>query len=73
MATKHHTAILAAIRSGQQRRSIAFRFGVPIELVSEIATAAKAVREFRRRNVEPRVLYAVFQDLLSKQECGVTA
>jgi len=69
--TRTKAAILAAIRSGEPRHSIAFRMNVPVAKVSEIHTAAKAVREFQRRGVSPTVLYANFSDLLTKQECGL--
>lgn len=66
------TAILAAIRSGRPKRDIAFQYGVEVETVERVGQADRAVADLKRRgNVDPKVLYANFADLLTQQECGV--
>lgn len=71
MTSKHKSDILAAIRRGESKESIAWRFGVPAEYVAEVRNAARAVREFQRRGVPGAVLWANFGDMLTRKECGL--
>jgi hypothetical protein len=63
--------VLADLNRGLTPQEASFNRNVPIALVREIDAARRDVKRLRTIGFAPEVLWANYQDLLTRSECGV--
>lgn len=65
-------SVLADIRLNKPSTTIAYFHSITPAQVQQVRQAYRDVLKLRKKGADPRVLYANYRDLLTKQVCGVT-